>query len=340
MPRPHPEVARPERTNTPISTPKTVPLEQYIRAVLPPDIHDELPTCFFRPSATFPTPTLKKGITNRVILFSGSFNPPHIGHKLLLCHAFFRSTYPNVIAAIITPASKCLDPWVLVNPYGMRVHRAITEDLFEAAAKDGFKIEFVVVGGPDYLTKDHGCRFWGAEVYEVIVSDVFRPAYFMAPDGSLEPLRWCRAWKNARSAEEHLMERVTRREVSAIVVLHLLYPEQGRRVKEKRFRNVQGWEEAARQCLEECLQQSGSSRICQNKYDPDRRLQFVPVRDFLDPFGEVEVSSTAIREVLRNTPRNEVTSALGGRALNERTLVEIMDARAAKKASQHRARGT
>lgn len=40
-------------------------------------------------------------ITTDPLFYTGSLNPPHRGHKSLLCHAFKHSQDINVIAAII-----------------------------------------------------------------------------------------------------------------------------------------------------------------------------------------------------------------------------------------------
>ncbi len=50
-------------------------------------------------------PTLVKGETGRVLIFHGSFNPPHLGHLKLLTHTFDHGGKDlNIIAAIISPS--------------------------------------------------------------------------------------------------------------------------------------------------------------------------------------------------------------------------------------------
>jgi FAD synthase len=48
-------------------------------------------------------PRLESNRTNRVLLYPGSFNPPHRGHEALLNRAFACSHDINAIAAIILP---------------------------------------------------------------------------------------------------------------------------------------------------------------------------------------------------------------------------------------------
>ena len=51
-------------------------------------------------------PQLSKTQTNRILVYRGSFNPPHHGHLKLLKHAFCHGAHDwNLIAAIIHPVS-------------------------------------------------------------------------------------------------------------------------------------------------------------------------------------------------------------------------------------------
>jgi nicotinic acid mononucleotide adenylyltransferase len=51
---------------------------------------------------------LRKNAVNYILIYRGSFNPPHIGHRALLAHTFFRSSYENTVAAFIVPSSNDL----------------------------------------------------------------------------------------------------------------------------------------------------------------------------------------------------------------------------------------
>ena len=47
-------------------------------------------------------PLLRKGVTNRILLYPGAFNPPHRGHMLVLQHGFRECGEDfNVVAAIV-----------------------------------------------------------------------------------------------------------------------------------------------------------------------------------------------------------------------------------------------
>lgn len=81
----------------------TADLEPYIHAaILKTNRQKSKP--IFTVSKAFPAPKLRKGVKNTILIFPGSFNPPHMGHKLLLTHAFFRSNLENVVAAFIVPS--------------------------------------------------------------------------------------------------------------------------------------------------------------------------------------------------------------------------------------------
>jgi hypothetical protein len=77
-------------------------LERYMRIAMV-QVCGRAPSEIFKRSAALPPPTLRKDVVNTIITFGGAFNPPHIGHKLLLTHTFFRSSFPNAVAAIIMP---------------------------------------------------------------------------------------------------------------------------------------------------------------------------------------------------------------------------------------------
>src|SRR5271167_970439 len=50
-------------------------------------------------------PLLSKDRANRVLIYPGSFNPPHIGHLSVLRHAFESSPDLNIVAGIVVPVA-------------------------------------------------------------------------------------------------------------------------------------------------------------------------------------------------------------------------------------------
>jgi hypothetical protein len=80
-------------------------------------------------------PRLETTQTNRILLYPGSFNPPHHGHLALLSHAFESSRDDiNIIAAIILP---------------------LDDDCVEEKCRDA--------GEDVVLTKDQRVRLWRGE---------------------------------------------------------------------------------------------------------------------------------------------------------------------------------
>ncbi|ORY01430.1 hypothetical protein BCR34DRAFT_433731, partial [Clohesyomyces aquaticus] len=158
-------------------------------------------------------PTLCKGKSNRVLLFSGQFNPPHIGHKLLLSHGFFRSAYSNIIAAFVLPMQnralraklalekdpliltreqrtqlwdeELLNPWNWVFSRRKKRFRKFWDELVACTRKDGFHLEPVLLCGPDYISMNKGCKAWRWGYEKVIVAEILRPPDFIMPCGTM-----------------------------------------------------------------------------------------------------------------------------------------------------------
>jgi hypothetical protein len=189
-----------------------------------------------------------------VLVFPGAFDPPHIGHKLLLAHAFFRSTYPNVIAAIIKATDKhgleCIEPFATRDTYSREYNQRarLWQHLYFHGAKywkakyckefeevfshtvvtgfNGYDVEFVFVGGSEYMSHETGCNFWkGKDMEKTIVGDFFRPGPHIGEDRVPKKLEACTEWKRDASADENLLQRIDQKEWWYVdSVLQLLYP--------------------------------------------------------------------------------------------------------------------
>ncbi|KAL5410246.1 hypothetical protein PMIN04_010705 [Paraphaeosphaeria minitans] len=127
-------------------------------------------------------PRLRSDRTNRIILYPGSFNPPHRGHETLLRRAFEGSQDIDVIAAIVVllddndVEAKCLHLgqrftlakeervrlWRGYGPHDWRwVYDGSERDwhsfrlrLTDVITGDGFDLKFVVLAGLDYIKRD------------------------------------------------------------------------------------------------------------------------------------------------------------------------------------------
>lgn len=160
-------------------------------------------------------PILRGNCMNRVILYRGSFNPPHLGHLNLLKHAFTECGEDwNVIGAIVfvLPDSS-LDykfghtsgtlkfsrrqrgqlwregladiNWAF--PYAYKLDwDGFLDRLRYAIEGDGLQVEFVALMGGDYLTKVSGFTYHRASQHRV-TTDISRQVDFHSSDSVTTP---------------------------------------------------------------------------------------------------------------------------------------------------------
>jgi hypothetical protein len=154
------------------------------------------------------TPRLRKDQVNRIIIYSGKFNPPHRGHRELLLHTYL-SNDSKTIAAMILPGStdgtkdqkydlkkavnlylsrqhrdelwrdELMARWSWIFPGSRRNYKTFLNRLYTIARQDGYSIHFYLLAGPDHvtLTKEPNLQAWWAEGF--FTSDISRPADFM-----------------------------------------------------------------------------------------------------------------------------------------------------------------
>lgn len=167
-------------------------------------------------------PQLRQDRKNRILLYPGSFNPPHVGHLDLMQHAFENCQDINVIAAIVIPLdddrvrSKCVNigqdlqftreqrvqlwrgntraPWYWVFDGSEWKWDKFRERLEKAVIRDGFDLRFVLLCGPDWVQTDSipGWNAWDCE--DIVVSDISRPADFVRPFREPLGLDGCGPW--------------------------------------------------------------------------------------------------------------------------------------------------
>jgi hypothetical protein len=167
--------------------PTIIPLEQLIREAT---IQDQ-PQALRDESEIFPSdhsPMLHSNKMNRILIYHGSFNPPHRGHLACISHAFYRApAHLNIIAAIVQVTTddyllntKFKDSdesiqlshadrrklwntestrpeWLWCYPNGESPDLgAFIDDVGEKALAKGFSTQWIPVCGPDIVQS--GCE--------------------------------------------------------------------------------------------------------------------------------------------------------------------------------------
>lgn len=161
---------------------------------------------------------------NRILLYPGSFNPPHRGHVDLLTHVYNNAGDDlRIVAAIIIPiddyklrnkTANDVNPIILDkeqrsklwNGDGMMMDWAwvfdrsegdwfnFRADLMETVKRDGIDLKFVLLAGPDRVGVQVMGNFssWGCQ--DAITSNISRPVDFIYPS-SLRQLSGYSDWQ-------------------------------------------------------------------------------------------------------------------------------------------------
>jgi nicotinic acid mononucleotide adenylyltransferase len=200
---------------------ETAPLDYYIRKSTDPPNHRQPYEPIFRSSPDSLGPTLRDDRENRVLLYPGSFNQPHLGHAALLWHAYL-CTDDKTIAAIVLPldteslSSKAVtevdDKKFILSKYKraqlwkgtalrhftwiytaehLDDYEDILLSLTNALQQDGFMITFATLYGGDHIRK-LGSGWGGCAE---IGSDVARPVKGVR--GGYEEVKFthCKKWR-------------------------------------------------------------------------------------------------------------------------------------------------
>jgi hypothetical protein len=167
-------------------------------------------------------PLLSKDKVNRVLIYPGSFNPPHVGHLGVLRHAFESSPDLNIVAGIVFPlaveyieeknceSGRCLvlsreqrselwkrdarfPAWAFAP--NCKSSGQLREKIANAAKKDGYEILYIRLGGPGSWDFSWPWGHMDADFTEHLISDAARSAPFLRPDGVPQPVKGYTTWK-------------------------------------------------------------------------------------------------------------------------------------------------
>src|SRR5436305_11894668 len=133
-------------------------------------------------------PLLSKDKVNRVMIYLGAFNPPHVGHLGVLCHAFQGGSDLNIVAGLVYPIDVSYlerknyrsnrklvlseeqrsqlwerDVRFPTWAFAPRVYGTLEDaeiKIASAAEKDGYEIRYIRVLGPDSWTIDDPARYY------------------------------------------------------------------------------------------------------------------------------------------------------------------------------------
>ncbi|KAH6882567.1 hypothetical protein BKA58DRAFT_21586 [Alternaria rosae] len=205
-------------------------LEDYIRHAYE-DIQG-FPELSSRIFSRSPGPDIQCDRDNRIIIYPGCFNPPHVGHAALLWHAYLNMDANTIAVMIFALRDDSLDSKdhitddkgkaFILSHYQRRqlwkddvlgrfawvfpAHDTNKLDIFMATIKrlakaDGFKVSFQTLYGGDHIsqkTMAEGRRGWDGRT--CIGSDLTRPVNFVPEDGGdLLQLDGCDKWKRMKN---------------------------------------------------------------------------------------------------------------------------------------------
>ncbi|UQC82068.1 uncharacterized protein CLUP02_07554 [Colletotrichum lupini] len=177
---------------------ETADLGQYLSDAYGPCLCEPTPsttgchhTNIFGPRSSPGRPRLKRGQENNVLIYSGCFNPPHLGHYSLLRRAFEGSQDLNVIAAVVYPY------WT--HDGGRLKFEDMWSRVLGAVKRDGFNLKFIEVAGPDHVvpTRVFQPFEWDFEIYRTILSNAGREFDLLQPGGQIERMRGYGYWEDA-----------------------------------------------------------------------------------------------------------------------------------------------
>ena len=183
------------------------------------------------------TPKLNRNQTNRILVYNGSFNPPHQGHLHLLEHTFYHGSHDlNLIAAVIHPGRddrieekrkkagsnfrfgrderSMLWKRDVRFPNWAWVHEAhglagFLRRLKDVTSSDGYDVEYVHLRGPcsdDHLQPPDEDAFLDGCSDTLVISDAARLTNYQRSSGLIRNFRGWTKWKRIPVDEAGMLE--------------------------------------------------------------------------------------------------------------------------------------
>ncbi|KAF5018144.1 hypothetical protein F66182_9885 [Fusarium sp. NRRL 66182] len=294
-------------------------------------------------------PLLRPRGVNRILLFPGSFNPPHQGHLSLLKHIFENAGDDlHIIAAIIlitdderlrlkldhNPENKN----AILLPRGQRAHLwrgdgipvdwAWVYDNSEASwadfrteligelRKDQIELKFTLLSGPDAITADGGYNqeYWDCP--DAITSDISRPVDFRYPN-TLRQIAGCSPWERL-SYDHGRLERQIR--------ARFRHKQESGKSSSKTHQDTSTNSQSpvVEDALTKAFDKLSTVSICRSLRKPRGTIRFLPCD--LDRRPDDAPSSTKIRAIIANSSGDELEKKLQGIALHPPLLVKYVKA--------------
>jgi glycerol-3-phosphate cytidylyltransferase-like family protein len=176
-------------------------------------------------------PLLSKDKVNRVMIYGGAFNPPHVGHLGVLCHAFQSSSDLNIVAGMVyslevdqLAGKNCrsnrrlvlskrqrselwerdvrFPAWAFAPQWAYHMSDDFETDIASAAKEDGYEILYIRVMGPDTWDINYQPRHTYPGYSEFLVTDATRRASFFSPDDVPQPIKGCTSWQRVQLLQQ------------------------------------------------------------------------------------------------------------------------------------------
>ncbi|RSL85922.1 hypothetical protein CEP52_015969 [Fusarium oligoseptatum] len=272
-------------------------------------------------------PILRPRGVNRILLFPGSFNPPHQGHLKLLQHVFNNAGDDlNIVAAIVimTDDDRLKDKlcteekplilsreqranlwrgtgipvnWVWIYDKSESEWDTFRTQLSGKVRKDGIDLKFILLGGPDVIGAGGMCNpeYW--KCADCITSDISRAVDFRYPN-TLRQIPGCSMWERLTFDRTRLEGQIRAR---------------------LRGKPAAAIEEA----ISAAFAKLSSISVCRRQRKPKGTVRFLPCDLNLRP--SEPPSSTKIRQIVATAPKEELQAMLEGIALSPAILTEYIN---------------